>query len=170
MNICMIGTGYVGLVTGACFAEFGVKVICVDQDAQKVDRLRRGEVPIYEPGLTELVKKGLREGRLSFTTDIAQGVEQSLVLFIAVGTPPRGDGSADLSAVEIDYEPAARCVESKSLKLYLWSFRDRPVFAEALAVEIAEEIRQSAAPRSVRVVVRQRPRGGITLEATAELR
>ena len=108
MNICMIGTGYVGLVTGACFAEFGVKVICVDQDAQKVDRLRRGEVPIYEPGLTELVKKGLREGRLSFTTDIAQGVEQSLVLFIAVGTPPRGDGSADLSAVEAVAETIAR--------------------------------------------------------------
>lgn len=108
MNICMIGTGYVGLVTGACFAEFGVKVICVDQDASKIDRLRRGEVPIYEPGLTELVKKGLREGRLSFTTDIAQGVEQSLVLFIAVGTPPRGDGSADLSAVEAVAETIAR--------------------------------------------------------------
>jgi UDPglucose 6-dehydrogenase len=108
MNICMIGTGYVGLVTGACFAEFGVKVICVDQDAQKVDRLQRGEVPIYEPGLTELVKKGVREGRLSFTTDIAQGVEQSLVLFIAVGTPPRGDGSADLSAVETVAETIAR--------------------------------------------------------------
>ncbi|MBI3608317.1 MAG: UDP-glucose/GDP-mannose dehydrogenase family protein [Nitrospirae bacterium] len=108
MNICVIGTGYVGLVTGACFAEFGVKVICVDQDASKVDRLRKGEVPIYEPGLTELVQKGLREGRLSFTTDIAQGVEQSLVLFIAVGTPPRGDGSADLSAVEAVAETIAR--------------------------------------------------------------
>lgn len=79
-------------------------------------------------------------------------------------------GQPDLSTVEIDYEPATRCVESKSLKLFLWSFRDRPVFAEALAVEIAEEIRDSAEPQWVRVVVRQRPRGGITLEATAELR
>ncbi len=108
MNICVIGSGYVGLVTGACFAEFGVKVICVDQDVSKIDRLQNGEVPIYEPGLTELVQKGLREGRLSFTTDIAQGVEQSLVLFIAVGTPPRGDGSADLSAVETVAETIAR--------------------------------------------------------------
>lgn len=108
MNICVIGTGYVGLVTGACFAEFGVKVICVDQDASKVTRLQRGEVPIYEPGLTELVQKGVREGRLTFTTNIAEGIEQSLVLFIAVGTPPRGDGSADLSAVETVAETIAR--------------------------------------------------------------
>lgn len=108
MNICVIGTGYVGLVTGACFAEFGVNVICVDQDASKVARLQNGEVPIYEPGLSELVQKGLREGRLSFTTDIAHGIEQALVLFIAVGTPPRGDGSADLSAVETVAETIAR--------------------------------------------------------------
>ncbi|MEO5657901.1 MAG: UDP-glucose/GDP-mannose dehydrogenase family protein [Nitrospiria bacterium] len=107
MNICVIGTGYVGLVTGACFAEFGVKVICVDQDASKIERLNRGEVPIYEPGLTELVQKGMREGRLTFTTDIVAGVEQSLVLFIAVGTPPRGDGSADLSSVETVAETIA---------------------------------------------------------------
>ncbi|MEW6682091.1 MAG: UDP-glucose/GDP-mannose dehydrogenase family protein [Nitrospirota bacterium] len=108
MNICMVGTGYVGLVTGACFAEFGVSVICVDADSAKVDRLRRGEVPIYEPGLSELVQKGVREGRLSFTTDTAEAVRQSLVIFIAVGTPPRGDGSADLSAVETVAETIAR--------------------------------------------------------------
>lgn len=108
MNICVIGTGYVGLVTGACFAEFGVNVVCVDQDASKVARLQNGDVPIYEPGLSELVQKGLREGRLSFTTDIAHGIEQALVLFIAVGTPPRGDGSADLSAVETVAETIAR--------------------------------------------------------------
>jgi UDPglucose 6-dehydrogenase len=104
----MVGTGYVGLVTGACFAEFGVSVICVDADAAKVDRLKRGEVPIYEPGLSELVQKGVREGRLSFTTDTAEAVRQSLVIFIAVGTPPRGDGSADLSAVETVAETIAR--------------------------------------------------------------
>jgi UDPglucose 6-dehydrogenase len=108
MNICMIGTGYVGLVTGACFAEFGVSVICVDADAEKVARLKRGEVPIYEPGLSELVQKGVREGRLSFTTDTGEAVRQSLVIFIAVGTPPRGDGSADLSAVEAVAEAIAR--------------------------------------------------------------
>jgi UDPglucose 6-dehydrogenase len=108
MNICVIGTGYVGLVTGACFAEFGVTVTCVDQDASKVERLRNGDVPIYEPGLTELVRKGMREGRLSFTTDIARGIEEALVLFIAVGTPPRGDGAADLSAVEAVAETIAR--------------------------------------------------------------
>lgn len=108
MNICVIGTGYVGLVTGACFAEFGVSVICVDADASKVERLKRGEVPIYEPGLSELVQKGMREGRLSFTTDTADAVRQSLVIFIAVGTPPRGDGSADLSAVETVAETIAR--------------------------------------------------------------
>jgi UDPglucose 6-dehydrogenase len=104
----MVGTGYVGLVTGACFAEFGVSVICVDADAAKVDRLKRGEVPIYEPGLSELVQKGVREGRLSFTTDTAEAVRQSLVIFIAVGTPPRGDGSADMSAVETVAETIAR--------------------------------------------------------------
>jgi UDPglucose 6-dehydrogenase len=108
MNICMIGTGYVGLVTGACFAEFGVSVICVDADAEKVARLKRGEVPIYEPGLSELVQKGVREGRLSFTTDTGEAVRQSLVIFIAVGTPPRGDGSADLSAVEAVAETIAK--------------------------------------------------------------
>lgn len=108
MNICVIGTGYVGLVTGACFAEFGVSVICVDADAAKVERLKRGEVPIYEPGLSELVQKGVREGRLSFTTDTADAVRQSLVIIIAVGTPPRGDGSADLSAVEAVAETIAR--------------------------------------------------------------
>ncbi|MFZ5863535.1 MAG: UDP-glucose dehydrogenase family protein [Nitrospirota bacterium] len=108
MNICVIGTGYVGLVTGACFAEFGVSVICVDADADKVARLTRGEIPIYEPGLAELVQKGMREGRLSFTVDTAAAVKQSLVIFIAVGTPPRGDGAADLSAVEAVAETIAR--------------------------------------------------------------
>jgi UDPglucose 6-dehydrogenase len=100
MHISVIGTGYVGLVTGACFAEFGVYVTCMDSDAQRIASLERGEVPFYEPGLPELVAKGLRENRLTFTTDIAKAVDQALVIFIAVGTPPRGDGSADLSYVE----------------------------------------------------------------------
>jgi len=100
MHISVIGTGYVGLVTGACFAEFGVNVTCMDGDAQRIASLEKGEVPFYEPGIKELVAKGLRENRLTFTTDIAKAVDQALVIFIAVGTPPRGDGSADLSYVE----------------------------------------------------------------------
>ncbi len=100
MHVCIVGTGYVGLVTGACFADFGVDVVCVDKDAEKIKRLIDGEIPIYEPGLKELVDKNLREGRLSFTTDIGGSIRSSLVVFIAVGTPPRGDGSTDLRYVE----------------------------------------------------------------------
>ena len=100
MNICVIGTGYVGLVTGACFAEFGVQVRCADTDAEKVARLQRGEVPIYEPGLDEIVERNLRQGRLSFTTDSAEAIRHSLVVFIAVPTPPLPDGGTDLTAVE----------------------------------------------------------------------
>jgi UDPglucose 6-dehydrogenase len=100
MHIAVIGSGYVGLVTGACFAEFGVDVVCVDIAADKIDRLNKGESPIYEPGLDQLLQKNLKAGRLSFTTDIAGAIKQSLVIFIAVGTPPQPDGSADLSFVE----------------------------------------------------------------------
>jgi UDPglucose 6-dehydrogenase len=100
MHISVIGTGYVGLVTGACFAEFGLNVTCMDTDARRIDKLEKGEVPFYEPGITELVAKGIRDGRLTFTTDIAKAVDEALVIFIAVGTPSRADGSADLSYVE----------------------------------------------------------------------
>src|SRR4030042_4580725 len=100
MNICIIGTGYVGLVTGACWAELGMNLVCVDNDQQKIDLLQRGKVSIHEPGLDDLVLKNMREGRLSFSTSIQDGVTLSLVLFIAVGTPPKEDGSADLQAVE----------------------------------------------------------------------
>jgi UDPglucose 6-dehydrogenase len=100
MHISVIGTGYVGLVTGACFAEFGVNATCMDTDARRIGKLEKAEVPFYEPGLAELVTKGIKEGRLSFTTDIAKAVEKALVIFIAVGTPARPDGSADLSYVE----------------------------------------------------------------------
>jgi UDPglucose 6-dehydrogenase len=100
MHIAVIGTGYVGLVTGACFAEFGVDVTCVDIDADKIARLSSGEMPIYEPGLEQLVSKNMQSGRLRFTTNIKQAVEQALVIFLAVGTPPKADGSPDLSFVE----------------------------------------------------------------------
>lgn len=99
MKLCVIGTGYVGLVAGTCFAESGNDVICVDIDEEKIARLNRGEVPIYEPGLEELIRRNVAEGRLSFTTDLAEAVRRSLLCFIAVGTPQGDDGSADLGAV-----------------------------------------------------------------------
>jgi len=100
VNIAVIGTGYVGLVTGACFAEFGVQVICADVDAEKIARLQRGEIPIYEPGLEDLVTRNVREGRLSFTTDTSEAVNSALVVFVAVSTPPDESGKTDLTAVE----------------------------------------------------------------------
>ncbi len=100
MRLTIIGTGYVGLVTGACFAEVGHRVICVDNDAAKVKLLQGGGIPIYEPGLEDLVKRNVSAGRLSFTTSTAEGVENSDVIFIAVPTPPLPDGSVDLSFIE----------------------------------------------------------------------
>src|SRR5436190_2860173 len=96
MHIAVIGSGYVGLVTGACFAEFGVDVTCVDVDEDKIKRLSDGIIPIYEPGLEQLVAKNSSSGRLKFTTNVREAVEQALVIFLAVGTPPLEDGSADL--------------------------------------------------------------------------
>jgi UDPglucose 6-dehydrogenase len=100
MKLTIIGTGYVGLVTGTCFAEVGHQVICVDNDAAKVKVLQAGGIPIYEPGLAELIKKNTAAGRLTFTTSTAEGVERSDVIFIAVPTPPLADGSVDLSFIE----------------------------------------------------------------------
>jgi UDPglucose 6-dehydrogenase len=100
MHIAVIGTGYVGLVTGACFAEFGVDVTFVDVDQEKIQRLLDGVMPIYEPGLEHLVAKNVQAGRLHFTTDVQQAVEHALVIFLAVGTPPKPDGSPDMSFVE----------------------------------------------------------------------
>src|SRR5207245_172302 len=100
MNICVVGAGYVGLVTGAVFADLGNEVICVDNVADKIDMLRAGGLPIYEPGLEEMVARNVGDGRLSFTTDLPAGVRRSVIVFIAVGTPPTVDGQTDLSAVE----------------------------------------------------------------------
>ncbi|MFZ1701477.1 MAG: UDP-glucose/GDP-mannose dehydrogenase family protein [Pyrinomonadaceae bacterium] len=97
MHIAVIGTGYVGLVTGACFAEFGVDVTCVDVDVEKVDKLNQGIIPIYEPGLDKIVEKNKSAGRLHFTTSITEAVERAQVVFLAVGTPPQEDGSPDMS-------------------------------------------------------------------------
>lgn len=100
MKICVVGSGYVGLVTGACLADFGMAVTGVDKDAAKVAALKRGEIPIYEPGLETIVAKNCREGRLAFTTDLGPAIEAAAAVFIAVGTPPRPDGSADLTFID----------------------------------------------------------------------
>lgn len=99
MKIVVVGTGYVGLVSGSCFAEMGVTVACVDVDAAKISRISRGDIPIYEPGLDELVERNVREGRLSFTTELSEAMKDAGIVFIAVGTPQDEDGSADLSYV-----------------------------------------------------------------------
>ncbi|WP_321389353.1 UDP-glucose/GDP-mannose dehydrogenase family protein [Emcibacter sp.] len=112
MRVTVVGTGYVGLVSGTCFSEFGHEIICVDKDADKIERLKAGEIPIYEPGLDQLVEKNVREKRLHFTTDLAEAVPGSDAVFIAVGTPSRrGDGHADLSYVYAAAEEIARLLE-----------------------------------------------------------
>ena len=99
MKICVIGTGYVGLVAGTCFAETGNEVVCMDVDEKKIDSLRKGKIPIYEPGLEQMLRRNVAEERLHFTTDLAEAVRKSLITFIAVGTPPKPDGSPDMSYV-----------------------------------------------------------------------
>src|SRR6185437_16693740 len=110
MNIAVVGTGYVGLVSGTCFAESGNEVICVDIDAARIERLRDGQVPIYEPGLAELVRRNVKEGRLSFTTDLNAAVPSAMVSFIAVGTPMSKSGAADLTGVLTAAEEIAKAV------------------------------------------------------------
>ena len=112
MKIAIVGTGYVGLVSGACFADFGHQVTCVDKDGSKIEALGRGIMPIFEPGLAQLVERNVRDGRLSFTTDLAEGVEEAEAIFIAVGTPSRrGDGHADLSYVFAATKEIARLLK-----------------------------------------------------------
>ena len=112
MNITVIGTGYVGLVTGACFSEFGVQVTCVDKLDDKIESLKRGEIPIYEPGLDEIVARNVRSGRLSFTTDTSEAIDRSLVIFIAVGTPATSDGSTNLAFIEEVSREIGQCINS----------------------------------------------------------
>jgi UDPglucose 6-dehydrogenase len=111
MNICVVGTGYVGLVTGAVFADLGNEVVCVDNQPDKVAELRAGHMPIYEPGLEEMVARNVADGRLSFTTDLDEGVKRSVIVFITVGTPPASDGQTDLRAVGEVARGIARAME-----------------------------------------------------------
>ena len=112
MRLCMVGTGYVGLVSGTCFAEFGIDVVCVDKDEDKIKRLKQGDIPIFEPGLEDLVEKQVTAGRLSFTTNLAEALEGATAVFIAVGTPPRAsDGHADLHYVHQAVREVAQLAE-----------------------------------------------------------
>ncbi len=111
MRIGVVGVGYVGLVAGACLADGGNHVICVDNDERKIDKLNKGEIPIYEPGLAEIVQRNAKAGRLRFTTDLAEAVAESLIMFLAVGTPPAEDGSADLTAALGVAESIARLMD-----------------------------------------------------------
>src|SRR6058998_1813731 len=111
MNICVVGAGYVGLVTGAVFADLGNEVECVDNVAEKIDALQAGRLPIYEPGLEEMVTRNVGDSRLSFTTDLTAALRRSVIVFIAVGTPPKVDGQTDLSAVEAVAREIGRAME-----------------------------------------------------------
>ena len=118
MRIAMVGTGYVGLVSGACIADFGHQVTCVDKDSAKISALNAGEVPIYEPGLVDLVRSNVQQGRLSFTTTLGEAVSEADAVFIAVGTPSRrGDGHADLSYVYEATREIAAALKGSPLSL-----------------------------------------------------
>jgi len=146
MNIAVIGTGYVGLVTGACFSELGVNVTCIDKDEKKIDGLRKGFMPIYEPGLEQLVEKNVRQRRLSFSTDLGEAVERSLVIFIAVGTPADDGGRADLTFVrQVAAEIGKRINEYKVVV----TKSTVPMGTGALIRQIIEEHRPTRTPFSV---------------------
>ena len=115
MKITVVGCGYVGLVSGACFASLGNRVICVDIDKKKIAALKKGAMPIYEPGLEELIKESMKKGNISFTADLKSAAKKSEVLFIAVGTPPRPNGEADLSFVENVAREVAECISGYKL-------------------------------------------------------
>lgn len=114
-KVCIIGTGYVGLVTGACLADIKNRVICVDSDLEKIKTLKHGKVPIYEPGLDEIIRRNIKAKRLSFTTSIPEGVKASEIIFIAVSTPPKADGTADLSSVAIVARAVAEAMDGYRL-------------------------------------------------------
>jgi UDPglucose 6-dehydrogenase len=146
MHLAVIGTGYVGLVSGACFAEFGNSVVCVDSDADKIARIKAGKMPIYEPGLEAVVAKNVREGRLEFTTDIHSAIGQSLVVMLAVGTPSSVDGSADMSQVEAVALEIARALNSYKV---IVTKSTVPVGAAGYIKRIIDENKKSSCRYSV---------------------
>ena len=136
MKISVIGTGYVGLVAGTCFAETGNDVICMDVDNKKISGLKRGRIPIYEPGLQELIRRNTEEQRLSFTTDLPWAVENSQIVFIAVGTPSDEDGSSDLSDLMEVVRATARAMDDYKII----------VNKSTVPVGTADRIRQQSEP------------------------
>ncbi|MCE2510679.1 MAG: UDP-glucose/GDP-mannose dehydrogenase family protein [Alphaproteobacteria bacterium] len=147
MRIAMIGVGYVGLVSGACFSEFGIDVVCVDQDAEKIERLRQAKIPIYEPGLDALVESNVSANRLSFTTDLTAAVREADAVFIAVGTPSRhGDGYADLSYVHAAVEEIARALDGYTVVVM------KSTVPVGTAREIQNTLRSLAPEREIDVV------------------
>jgi UDPglucose 6-dehydrogenase len=145
MKVCVIGSGYVGLVAGACFAESGNNVVCVDVDESKIEGLKRGVIPIYEPGLKEMVLRHSAEGRLSFTTDVETAVKESLVNFIAVGTPPGEDGSADLQYVLAVARTIGRNMESFKIVV------DKSTVPVGTAEKVRAAIREELDKREVEI-------------------
>jgi len=145
VKVTVFGSGYVGLVTGACFAEAGNHVVCVDVDASKVARLQQGEVPIHEPGLDALVKRNFEKGRLKFTTDAVEGIQHGLFQFIAVGTPPEEDGSADLSHVLAVAETIGRNMTEYRVVV------DKSTVPVGTADKVRERIEQTLGERGVKV-------------------
>ena len=144
MRIAMIGTGYVGLVSGASFSEFGLTVACVDQDAAKIARLGRGEMPIFEPGLAALVAANMAAGRLTFTTDLAAAVAGAEAVFIAVGTPTRrGDGHADLSYVYAAAEAVGRALTGYAVVV------TKSTVPVGTGEEVAEILRRTGRPTAL---------------------
>jgi UDPglucose 6-dehydrogenase len=146
MNICVIGTGYVGLVTGAVFADLGNDVVCVDNNVAKVADLAAGKMPIYEPGLEEMVVRNLADGRLTFTTDLRTAVRRSVIVFITVGTPPKADGRTDLSAVEDVAREIGRAMERYTVVVNKSTV---PVGTGELVREIIERHQPQAVPFDV---------------------
>ena len=145
MNLCVVGTGYVGLVTGACFAEMGNRVICVDKDESKIAALREGRIPIYEPGLESIVATNAREGRLQFTTSLADAMRDGSVYFIAVGTPPQEDGSADLQHVLAVARDIGRHMDRYCLIV------DKSTVPVGTADKVRETVREELAKRGVEI-------------------
>jgi UDPglucose 6-dehydrogenase len=145
VKVTIFGSGYVGLVTGACFAEAGNHVVCVDIDADKVERLQRGEIPIHEPGLDEIVRRNQEKGRLKFTTSAEDGIAHGLFQFIAVGTPPDEDGSADLSHVLSVAETIGRHMTDYRIIV------DKSTVPVGTADKVRERVEQSVGERGVKV-------------------
>ncbi len=146
MNLCVVGTGYVGLVSGACFAEFGNNVVCVDKDEGKIEALEQGRIPIYEPGLDGLVERNVKAGRLSFSTDLASGVRDSLIVLIAVGTPQGNDGRANLDFVKEVARAVAGCLDAYKVVVTKSTV---PAGTGRMIREIIEQHREREVPFSV---------------------